>query len=68
MFKAHKGGGTSRLLRGKRCQTPAEFKAMIREVVGMHLLGLAPYIRRGRLKKSSKQKIQIQQQSGGGRD
>ena len=50
MFKAYKGGGTSRLLRGKRCQTPAEFKAMIREVVGMHLLGLAPYIRRGSVK------------------
>ena len=50
MFKARKGGGTSRLLRGKRCQTPAEFKAMIREVVGMHLLGLAPYIRRGSVK------------------
>ena len=51
MLKARKGADTTRLLRVKRCQTPAKFKAKIREVVGMHLLGLAPFIAYSSVKK-----------------
>jgi hypothetical protein len=36
-------GEAGRLLRGQRCETPAQMKAFTHDAVGLHLLGQYPY-------------------------